>query len=95
MKTKVLAASFTSTDDVMKLAGIHHVTLPPHLLEQLDSLPASTPKPKSLFEEDFHEIPVVSVMYLYHKEAFLKATERGYHGLSQVSFTCCVYLFDV
>ena len=91
MKMKVLAASFTSTDDFIKLAGIHHVTLPPHLLEQLDSLLTSTPKPKSLFEEDFYEIPVVSEMYLYQKETFLKATERGYHGLPQVRFTCCVY----
>lgn len=91
MKTKVLAASFTSIDDVMKLAGIHHVTLPPHLLEQLKSLPASTPKPKSLFEEDFHEIPVVSAMYLYHKETFMKAIERDYHKLSQVSSMSCAY----
>lgn len=71
----------------MKLAGIHHVTVPPHLLEQLHELPASAPKPKSLFEEDTQRPTDVSVMFLYHKEYFVKATERGHHKLSQVSFT--------
>ena len=88
MNTKVLAASFTSIDDVMKLAGIHHVTLPAYLLERLESLPASTTKPKSLFEEDSHEIPLVSAMYLYRKETFMKAIERGYYRLSQVGSIC-------
>ena len=90
MNTKVLPAGFTSTDDVMELAGIHHVTLPAYLLEQLESLPASTTKPKSLFEEDSHEIPLVSAMYLYHKETFMKAIERGYYGLSQVNSMCYI-----
>lgn len=90
--TKVLAASFSSTDDIMKLAGIHHMTVPPHLLEQLFNTPASAPKPTSLFQGDSGELPDVSLMFLYHREFFLKATERGHHKLSQVSsFHCSMY----
>lgn len=35
LKTKVMAASLTSIDDVMKLAGLHHITVAPALLKEL------------------------------------------------------------
>ncbi|KAI4101877.1 MAG: hypothetical protein LQ345_007397 [Seirophora villosa] len=73
----------------MKLAGIHHMTVPPHLLEQLFNTPASAPKPTSLFQGDSGELPDVSLMFLYHREFFLKATERGHHKLSQAIEIFC------
>lgn len=35
VKTKVLAASLTSTEEVMQLAGVHHITISPPLLAEL------------------------------------------------------------
>lgn len=40
--TKVLAASLTSTDEVMQLAGIQHITVSPSLLQELSTSDAST-----------------------------------------------------
>jgi transaldolase len=39
-KTKVLAASLTSIDEVMQLAGVHHITISPPLLAELAATPA-------------------------------------------------------
>ncbi|KAI1206975.1 putative transaldolase [Annulohypoxylon truncatum] len=39
-KTQVLPASLTSIQEVMKLSGVHHITVAPHLLTQLAETPA-------------------------------------------------------
>lgn len=39
--TKVLPASLTSIQEVMKLAGVHHITVAPHLLTKLAETPAN------------------------------------------------------
>ncbi|KAF7556481.1 hypothetical protein G7046_g6298 [Stylonectria norvegica] len=41
-RTQVLAASLTSIDDVMRLAGIQHITISPSLLHQLSTGDLST-----------------------------------------------------
>ena len=41
-RTQVLAASLTSVDEVMRLAGIQHVTVAPGLLRQLATLQESS-----------------------------------------------------
>ncbi|KAL0929659.1 Transaldolase 2 [Colletotrichum truncatum] len=41
-KTQVMAASLTSVAEVVRLAGIQHVTVSPHLLQGLATQPAST-----------------------------------------------------
>ncbi|PYI13339.1 hypothetical protein BO99DRAFT_438353 [Aspergillus violaceofuscus CBS 115571] len=40
-QTKVLPASLTSTDEILSLAGVHHITIAPALLQQLAAMPAS------------------------------------------------------
>ena len=70
----------------MQLAGIHHLTLPPHLLEQLCNTSVAEKDFKLLFEGDSQEVPVVSVTFLHDRERFMLATERRDHKLSQVSF---------
>jgi transaldolase len=40
--TQVLAASFTTPDQAMQLAGVHHITLSPALLATLAETPASS-----------------------------------------------------
>lgn len=39
-KTQVLPASLTSTAEVMRLAGVHHITVSPRLLAELAATPA-------------------------------------------------------
>ncbi|KAI0893598.1 putative transaldolase [Annulohypoxylon nitens] len=41
-KTQVLPASLTSIQEVMKLAGVHHITVAPHLLSELAKTPANS-----------------------------------------------------
>ncbi|KAL2174831.1 uncharacterized protein P884DRAFT_279767 [Thermothelomyces heterothallicus CBS 202.75] len=41
-RTQVVAASLTSVDQVMELAGVHHITIPPRLLAELASTPAAS-----------------------------------------------------
>ncbi|OJJ99750.1 hypothetical protein ASPACDRAFT_43382 [Aspergillus aculeatus ATCC 16872] len=40
-RTQVLPASLTSTTEILALAGVHHITIAPGLLQQLAALPAS------------------------------------------------------
>lgn len=49
-KTQVLPASLTSTEDVFRLAGAHHITIAPGLLAQL-AKPGSVPDVPSAFDE--------------------------------------------
>ncbi|CZR51689.1 related to transaldolase [Phialocephala subalpina] len=50
-KTQVLPASLTSTDEIMALAGVHHITIAPGLLKELAEKPASELSVASLFDE--------------------------------------------
>jgi transaldolase len=47
----VLAASLTSTSDIMALAGINHITIAPVLLQKLAIAPASSLNIRSAFDE--------------------------------------------
>ena len=49
-----MAASLTSVDEVMQLAGVHHITISPQLLAELaaTSMPADGWKGQSLFGRD-------------------------------------------
>jgi transaldolase len=50
-KTQVLPASLTSPIEIMELAGVHHITIAPALLEQLAATPASSISTASLFDQ--------------------------------------------
>ncbi|KAL2163322.1 hypothetical protein VTH06DRAFT_5379 [Thermothelomyces fergusii] len=41
-RTQVVAASLTSIDEAMQLAGVHHITIPPGLLSELACTPAAS-----------------------------------------------------
>ncbi|KAM0291523.1 hypothetical protein ACHAO9_003648 [Fusarium lateritium] len=68
LRTQVLAASLTSTDEVMQLAGIQHVTISPNLLNGLASAELSAcngkigdyfaqgPSNKSWETKDYHAL---------------------------------------
>ncbi|PQE05003.1 transaldolase protein [Rutstroemia sp. NJR-2017a BBW] len=52
IKTQVLPASLTSTDEIMKLKGVDHITISEGLLRQLIEGSAEQWQEKSLFEEE-------------------------------------------
>ncbi|KAB5578146.1 hypothetical protein GE09DRAFT_1088664 [Coniochaeta sp. 2T2.1] len=62
-KTKVMAASLTSVDEVMQLTGVHHITISPQLLAELAAtpVPAGGWKGQSLFGSDVKHPPPVTV----------------------------------
>lgn len=49
-RTLVLPASLTSTEEIMVLAGVHHITIAPALLLELATTPAGSLVTKSLFD---------------------------------------------
>lgn len=58
-KTQVLVASLTSVAEVMKLAGVQHITISPQLLQELASTSADSwqRSNSSLFEENAAAVP--------------------------------------
>jgi len=58
MKTQVLPASLTSTAEIMELAGVHHITISPGLLQELATTHASANTTVSLFDEDAAKVEV-------------------------------------
>lgn len=83
----VLAASFTSTDEIMSLAGIHHLTVSQALLQKLATSSPSTSTPKSLFKNphDMLRIPEVSMNDRDTVVASLENTDDG-GRMTQVRF---------
>lgn len=82
----VLAASFTSTDEIMALAGIHHLTVSQSLLQQLAASSPTTSTPKSLFESDLPDTaPLLEISMDDHDKflASLRNTDEG-EKLTQV-----------
>lgn len=49
-KTQVLPASLTSTEEIMALAGVHHITIAPGLLVQLAEAGVESNVTASLFD---------------------------------------------
>jgi transaldolase len=84
--TKVLPASLTSTEEIFQLAGIDHLTIAPHLLEQL-ALPMSFDV-KSLFDVASAEpIPAPDTSYLHDYSLYQITFARDRGGTSQVKLT--------
>ncbi|TVY69024.1 Transaldolase [Lachnellula suecica] len=48
--TQVLPASLTSTQEIMELAGVHHITIAPWLLQELAETPVEGNQVASLFD---------------------------------------------
>lgn len=87
-KTQVLPASLTSMEEIMALAGVHHITIAPGLLAQLAEASADTNTTISLFDTVSEDAdPFVS--YKDNEAAYRIAFTRSLGGegerkLSQV-----------
>ncbi|KAH6679417.1 transaldolase [Halenospora varia] len=55
-QTQVLPASLTSTDEIMALAGVHHITIAPSLLVELKQKSVDGLSVKSLFDGENEEV---------------------------------------
>lgn len=55
-QTQVLPASLTSTDEIMALAGVHHITIAPSLLVELQRKSTEGLNVKSLFDTRDEEV---------------------------------------
>jgi transaldolase len=91
MKTQVLPASLTSTDEIMALAGVHSITIAPGLLQELSTSSTSSNATKSLFDEavDANEShPLISYLHdraRYQIDFTRSGNGEGERKLSQVS----------
>jgi len=96
MKTQVLPASLTSTAEIMELAGVHHITISPGLLQELATTHASANTTVSLFDEDAAKVEVPTfVKYAddqaKYRIAFMRSNGgdgEGERKLVQVGLWC-------
>lgn len=87
-KTQVLPASLTSTDEILSLAGVHHITIGPGLLEQLSKLDSSTTTVKSLFDEEPSvPVPDSKISYLNDPATYRIVFTRDLGGASEEKLT--------
>ncbi|KAL5317306.1 hypothetical protein ACEPPN_014401 [Leptodophora sp. 'Broadleaf-Isolate-01'] len=81
IKTQVLPASLTSTTEIMELAGVHHITISPGLLQELATTRASSNTTVSLFDEGVLTADVPSfVKYADDQAAYRIAFTRSNGG---------------
>ncbi|KAJ6107636.1 hypothetical protein N7523_008959 [Penicillium sp. IBT 18751x] len=90
--TKVLPASLTSTEEIFQLAGADHLTIAPHLLEQL-AQPMNT-KVNSMFDAAPTEpVPAPGASYLHDAGQYKIAFARDRGGASQIKLTEAINIF--
>ncbi|CEL04240.1 Putative Transaldolase [Aspergillus calidoustus] len=90
-KTQVLPASLTSTDEIYALAGVHHITISPGLLQQL-SQPGFTSQTKSLFDADFPK-PEAQTSYANRESVYRLEFSRAERGASEEKLTQAINIF--
>ena len=87
----VLAASFTSTQEIMALAGLQHMTIAAPLLEELSSTPYdSTNKPiPTLFDDPdiVNKAPRARLRLADDEPAFRLAFSQSNNGHAQAKLT--------
>ncbi|EED18057.1 transaldolase, putative [Talaromyces stipitatus ATCC 10500] len=90
--TQVLPASLTSTDEVLALAGVDHITVAPPLLELL-SLP-DCPITQSFFDNDIAGLLALpKTSYLKDEAAYRIAFTRDLAGASEEKLTQAINIF--
>ena len=80
LKTMVLAASFTSTDEIMSLAGVNHLTVSQALLQDLATSSPSASTPDSLFGKELDDIPHVPEISINDRDKFVASLEDTDNG---------------
>lgn len=85
--TQVLPASLKSTEEIFSIAGVHHITIPPDLLEQLRQPPSGIPK--SLLDDTVPTAPVMGpgVSFMNDPGKYQITFARDSKGASQIKLT--------
>ncbi|KAK1143872.1 hypothetical protein N8T08_005985 [Aspergillus melleus] len=92
-RTQVLPASLTSSNEVFALAGVHHITIAPGLLQEL-SQSGTVPGVQSLFDTSVPTItPTPDFSYMNDESAYRLAFTRDLHGASEEKLTQAVNIF--
>ncbi|KAI4862687.1 putative transaldolase [Hypoxylon rubiginosum] len=94
-KTQVLPASLTSIQEVMKLAGVHHITIAPHLLTKLADTPANPWEGEtgSVFKDGKEEEPSDYSRILEDESAWRLAFTRSHEGKAEVKIIQAINIF--
>ncbi|KAI1372364.1 transaldolase [Hypoxylon crocopeplum] len=94
-KTQVLPASLTSIQEVMKLAGAHHITVAPHLLTKLADTPANPweGETRSVFADGIEEAPSDYSSIVEDESAFRLAFTRSQEGKAEVKNIQAINIF--
>lgn len=100
-KTKVLPASLTSIDEVMQLAGAHHITVSPPLLAELAVTPSKDWESGQVVGRTLKEtpIPAVSVSEVYDEisrdeASWRLAFTRSHNGRSEGKIIQAINIFS-
>jgi transaldolase len=81
MNTQVLPASLTSTEEIMELAGVHHITIAPGLLRELADEMVGDNTVVSIFEKAPVGFRVASKMsFRDDEEGYQKAFKEAIGG---------------
>ncbi|KAI1474159.1 putative transaldolase [Daldinia eschscholtzii] len=94
-KTQVLPASLTSIQEVMKLAGAHHITVAPHLLKKLAEMPANPWEGEtgSVFKDRAEEEAGDYSNILENESAWRLAFTRSQEGKAEVKIIQAINIF--
>ncbi|KAI1770291.1 putative transaldolase [Hypoxylon cercidicola] len=94
-KTKVLPASLTSVQEVMNLAGAHHITIAPHLLTELADTPANPWEEGtgSVFKGGKEEEPSDYSSIVEDESAWRLAFTRSQDGKAEVKIIQAINIF--
>ncbi|KAI0380312.1 putative transaldolase [Hypomontagnella monticulosa] len=94
-KTQVLPASLTSIQEVMKLAGAHHITVAPHLLTKLAETPADPWEGEtgSVFKDRTEEGSADYSGILEDESAWRLAFTRSQEGKAEVKNIQAINIF--
>ncbi|KAL2833495.1 hypothetical protein BJY01DRAFT_225188 [Aspergillus pseudoustus] len=90
-RTQVLPASLTSTDEIYALAGVHHITIAPGLLQQL-SQPGFTSQIRSLFDTESPK-PDTQASYVNRESVYRLEFSRAERGASEEKLTQAINIF--
>lgn len=99
-RTRVLAASLTSVEEVLQLAGVHHVTISPILAKELSFFDATTANSSNLGEYFAITLPAENLdpakysTILENESSWRLAFTRSGFGTSEGKITQAINYFS-
>ncbi|KAL4805939.1 hypothetical protein BDV18DRAFT_14913 [Aspergillus unguis] len=96
-RTKVLAASLTSDDEIFALAGTHHITIAPDLLQELANPmpdPFDQPGTSSQFDSERPSPAPRVISYLNDEAGYRAAFARADEGSGEAKLEEALKIFS-